>query len=533
MNIKNIGSAALLLMLLALSGCKDILNEEPKGRPTPETFFSTQEDLDMSLIALYDAINESQTHAEHFTPQWQGDDLSTTVKKTKFAEPDRFNVPNTNAGLSYNWVARGAVIRAANLIINGAGKTQTSQDEINMAIGNAKYWRAYSLFYLVRLYGAIPMNLDNVVDDYTRTPSSVEEVYAQIESDLLDAERLLPTKYSVAPRRLFDTDIFITKQAAQATLSAVYMAMAGWPMNKTELYAKAAEKAKLVIDGEKAGANEYMLEPEFKNVYSMGHNYTKETVVGINYSPFVGAWWKDTWMSSCAIFESVGGWSDAFGEIRFWKRFPEGPRKDAVYAPKIRLNDGQLVDWWQLKADGQPHVPEYHPMFTIFAVNVDANNVNIDAPFDYTKPISRHMTNGHRHRLIRYSEVLLWYAEAMGRSGKVDALAMECLNRVRQRAGLAALSGLTPEQLAEAAYDEHGWEVAGYWVAMVTRRADQFRMNRLKDTFAERVGNSPVEIVSGITAKEHIEYTEKSWKESMMYMPYPSADAAKNPNLRR
>lgn len=87
-----------------------------------------------------------------------------------------------------------------------------------MAIGNAKYWRAYSLFYLVRLYGPIPMNLDNVVDDYTRTLSSVEEVYAQIESDLLDAERLLPTKYSVEPRRLFDTDIFITKQAAQATL---------------------------------------------------------------------------------------------------------------------------------------------------------------------------------------------------------------------------------------------------------------------------------------------------------------------------
>ena len=43
--------------------------------------------------------------------------------------------------------------------------------------------------------------------------------------------------------------------------------------------------------------------------------------------------------------------------------------------------------------------------------------------------------------------------------------------------------------LAEAALEEHGWEVAGYWVAMVTRRADQFRMKLLQKTFEERQGN--------------------------------------------
>ena len=42
---------------------------------------------------------------------------------------------------------------------------------------------------------------------------------------------------------------------------------------------------------------------------------------------------------------------DAWGEIRFWKEFPDGPRKDATYDPKIRLKDGTLVDWWELKED--------------------------------------------------------------------------------------------------------------------------------------------------------------------------------------
>ena len=41
-----------------------------------------------------------------------------------------------------------------------------------------------------------------------------------------------------------------------------------------------------------------------------------------------------------------GGWGDTNGEIKFWKAFPEGPRKDATYFPKIILSDGELHDWW-------------------------------------------------------------------------------------------------------------------------------------------------------------------------------------------
>ena len=44
------------------------------------------------------------------------------------------------------------------------------------------------------------------------------------------------------------------------------------------------------------------------------------------------------------------------------------------------------------------------------------------------------MTNDHRHRLIRYSEVLLWYAEAQARAdGTPNAMAYECINQVRER----------------------------------------------------------------------------------------------------
>ena len=183
-------------------------------------------------------------------------------------------------------------------------------------------------------------------------------------------------------------------------------------------------------------------------------------------------------------------------------------------------------------------------MFSVFSVNWDpATKKNIDAPYDYRLPKSQNMCNDHRHRLIRYSEVLLWYAESAARSGKADlSLAKQCLKHVRARAVNAdlvnvvdgvAIDNMSADQLANAAYQEHGWEVAGYWVALVTRRADQFRMNELKNTFAERAANAPVEIVPGVTATEGVELTNKTWNDDLMYLPYPDTDSQKNPNLKR
>lgn len=531
--------SCVLAMSLFTTSCSDFLNEDPKGRLTPETYFSTLDELNMSLYALYQKVNNSQIYTNMQYPQWQGDDITTSSGSNKqaAAEMDKFAPTNNNKGVTAAWNMHYAIIKAANFIILNAEKTPTTQDEINVALGQAKYWRAYAYFYLVRLFGPLPMNMDNVSDDYTRPLSSVEEVYTQIVKDLTEAESELPIAYKDSPRFMNGVNIYITQQGAKATLSAVYMAMAGWPMNKSENYAKAAAKAKEVIDGVNNGIYEYKMDAEYKNVYAMSNNYNKETVVGINFSPF-SDWAQDSELTSCNQFESLRGWGDAWAEIRFWKEFPEGPRKDATYDPKIRWTDAEgkvsLINWWERGADGKSIIPENHPMFSIFSVNWDPKTkININAPYDYTLPASENMCNDHRHRLIRYSEVLLWYAESKARTGQVDDLALKCLNDVRRRAGLEPLSGLNAADLAEAAYKEHGWEVAGYWVALVTRRFDQFRMNRLKNTFEERAANAEIEIVPGIKVKESVEFINKAWNDNLMYLPYPDADSQKNPNLKR
>ena len=549
---RNIFFAALLATtLFGTAACSDFLDEEPKGRLTPKTFYSTQDELDMGVNALLAQVTQSQSYTNMQYPQWQGDDITANPGSNKqaCAQLDAFRASADNKGVVAAWNQHYKIIQLANDLIDNAGRTQTSATERNIALGQAHFWRAYAYFYLVRIFGPLPISLHSESDGGKTQLTDVEGVYKLIVDDLTKADELnLPTAYKGEPRNMFGCDVYVTQQAVKSTLAAVYMAMAGYPLNKgQEYYAKAADAAEAVIKGVENGTYNHNMDAEWKNVYSMGNNYNKETILGINNSPD-RSWSRDSELTSTMLFESLGGWGDGWGEIAFWKRMPDGPRKQATYDPQI-LKEENLYDWWAT-TDGQPIqadkknavIPEYHPMFSLFTVNADDKNQPIAAPYDYTKKKWRGMINDHRHRVIRYPEVLLWYAESAARAGKSDlTLAKQCLKKVRARAVNAAdinsvdgveIDAMNAEQLAKACWDEHGWEVAGHWLSLVTRRADQLRMDDLKNTFARRVANAPIEVAPGFTATEAVAVSG-TWTPDMNYVPYPLGDSEKNGNLKR
>lgn len=546
-------------VLTTTTSCRDFLDEDPKGQMSEANVFKSQADLDASIHTIYEKLNQTQSWTNPMYPQWQGDDMTANPGSNKqaVAALDVFSSDGANKGVTDAWKQHFALIKACNWVIENASKTPTSQEEINIALGNAHFWRAYAYFYLVRVFGPLPMVLKTDPSATNVAPSSVEEIYNLIVEDLKKAEGWLPTSYSQAPRNHDGVDAWVTKQATQATLTAVYMAMAGYPLNKgKEYYALAAAKAKEVIDNN--GTYGFYNDPVWNHVYSMGHNYNKETILGIDNNWNSGSWDHDSELTSCCRFEGLGdgGWGDAWGEIAFWKRYPEGPRKDAVYAPKITFQDGATItkvcNWWDLDAEGKPVVEAYHPMFAIYTVNCDGDNRAKEkfAPYNYLEPNYTNMTNGRRHRLIRYAEVLLWYAESAARSGGDLAKAKEYLREVRKRAvndvenvtlsdgTKVAIANMTADQLAEACYIEHGWEVAGQWTQMVTRRADEFRMNELKKNFDYRVANKPVVVAvengKEYTAKESVPVVKSTWAgDESIYCPYPTTEVEKNPNLKR
>ncbi len=546
-------------VLTTTTSCSDFLDEDPKGQMSEGNVFKSQADLDASIHTIYEKLNQTQSWTDPMYPQWQGDDMTANPGSNKqaVAALDVFSSDGANKGVTGAWGQHFALIKACNWVIENASKTPTSQAEINIALGNAHFWRAYAYFYLVRVFGPLPMVVTTDPSATNVAPSSVEEIYNLIVEDLKKAEGWLPTSYTTAPRNHDGVDAWVTKQATQSTLAAVYMAMAGYPLNKgKEYYALAASKAKEVIDAN--GTYGFYNDADWSHVYSMGHNYNKETILGIDNNWNSGSWDHDSELTSCCRFEGLGdgGWGDAWGEIAFWKRYPEGPRKDAVYAPKITFQDGATItkvcNWWDLDAEGKPVVEAYHPMFAIYSVNCDGDNLAKEkfAPYNYLEPNYTNMTNGRRHRLIRYAEVLLWYAESAARSGGDLAKAKEYLREVRKRAvndvenvtlsdgTKVAIANMTADQLAEACYIEHGWEVAGQWTQMVTRRADEFRMNELKKNFDYRVANKPVVVAvengKEYTAKESVPVVKSTWAgDESIYCPYPTTEVEKNPNLKR
>ena len=553
--------------MLSLTSCGDFLDEDPKGQLNPDTFYTIEDDYTAGVNTLYDKVNQTQSWTNPMYPQWQGDDITANPGSNKqaCAALDAFDSDGANKGVTEAWTQHYAVIKTANLIIEGSEKFPDDKAKIATALGNAHFWRAYSYYYLVRVFGKLPIITKTNIEQFDAQPSEIEKVYELIVQDLKDAINELPTGYDKEPARLFGVDVWATKQAAQSTLAAVYMSMAGYPLNKgTEYYKLAAELAKDVITNN--GTYGFILNQDWKDVYSMGNNYNMETVLGIN-NDAKGWWDHDSQLSSCCRFEGLGdgGWGDAWGEIAFWKRYPEGPRKNAIYAPKVTFQEtitekigdeevkkdkiSKAVYWWELDNNGKPVVDAYHPMFTIFTVNADEKGNMLKQPYDYMGINYKGMVNDRRHNLIRYSEVLLWYAESAARAGLSDLTeAKKCLKLVRSRAvtdvenvtlgdgTTVKIDNMSAAQLAEACYIEHGWEVAGNWVSMVTRRSDELRMDELKKNFEYRVANAPIVVAKEggkeYTAKESVT-VKGTWSEDRIYCPYPTTDGEKNPNLSK
>ena len=550
--------------LFAMTSCSDFLTEDAEGQISPETFFQTQSDLDMSVYALYYQVQAYQCNSNPMIVQCQGDDVTSTTgsNKAAYLSADAYETPTDTKGIEQTWSRLYTVIQAANLIIDNAANVNTSEDEINEALGQAYYWRAFAYFSMVRIYGPLPMNLHNEADDNETKLTSVQGVYDQILEDLLAAEACgLPAQYTDEYKAIDGANVYISAQTVKATLAAVYMSMAGYPLYQTDLYATAASYAKEVIDGVENGTYDQALLDDWDDVYNYSNNHHNETLLGIDYRSTTGGWNDyDSQLSSCHQLNTLNGWGDFLPERRYWANYPDGPRKDAVFAKQLLLSDEvTCVDWWAT-TDGQPYdgtnavVSDYRPMFISFTVNSD-----LTGAYDYTEPFWTGMCINKRHQLIRYSEVLLWYAEAAARAGSSLTDARSALKQVMTRAYddqtvVDAVDSMTADEVAEQAWLEHGYEVAGYTIAMVTRRHDEFRLERLKENYEYRTGSqSEVLVPAGtytcsrddngdaftyyttedLVLEENMSVTT-SWLDYMtIYQDYPPTEVEKNANLAR
>nr|WP_294994210.1 RagB/SusD family nutrient uptake outer membrane protein [uncultured Sediminibacterium sp.] len=127
-------------------------------------------------------------------------------------------------------------IYQANSAIEGISASQGVTPSMSQQlIGEAKFIRAFCYFYLVNIYGDVPLVL--TVDykiNATISRSSKDEVYQQIVSDLKDAQLLLTDNYLTPSGASTTSRVRPNKAAATSLLARVYLYQQNWSNAEAE-----------------------------------------------------------------------------------------------------------------------------------------------------------------------------------------------------------------------------------------------------------------------------------------------------------
>ena len=161
---------------------------------------------------------------------WTGTSTGATFKLYDYSR----NIASSTT--EYTWELGYRVIGNCNKIIEivqGLGNESTREQTIMM--GENYYLRALSYFLLVNEFAqpysnnptqnpGLPLKLTSDPNDLPQSRSTVAEVYDQVVLDLKDAITYLTLQQGETPK----SNIYATKEAAEALLARVYLYMENW-----------------------------------------------------------------------------------------------------------------------------------------------------------------------------------------------------------------------------------------------------------------------------------------------------------------
>ncbi|MDR3262568.1 MAG: RagB/SusD family nutrient uptake outer membrane protein [Tannerella sp.] len=338
--MKKIIKSALIMLVMVAASCTDTLQEYPKERLSPDKAFSSPQALKLLANGLYGHYDRMYTSNPDniFLMCLPADDICSDRAEWQWEQSDIFTQSDGAERLGdRTWSEPFKCIASANQIIEGIGtvpvNNATEQALVDNILGQAYFQRAHWLLFMSRYWGPIPMPLKN--DGALLQKSPVDEIFDQAISDLTKAEELLPLEQT-EPEWKTGKGFSMTplKFAAKAWMAQAYLQSTGWPLKRTENYAKAAQKAKEVIDYANAHPNILGLLP-IDELWSGQEFWDKECVWGI------GCLREGPSTLRCSLGDTpdeqmIGtGWATNMAELYFYNRFPEGKRKGVTFNTTI------------------------------------------------------------------------------------------------------------------------------------------------------------------------------------------------------
>lgn len=482
-------------LLTALIGCqRDYLTEESKSALTQDQYFQTASQAASFINGLYPTLHTFQQEIEY-----QGDAVWSLMEmpvghnrkggslyKTSMIE--HTSSPSDPLyyivwGNFYNGIAN------ANLAISKIPNTaDISKEDKSKLLGEAYFLRALYYFYLVRLYGEIPLITEPVSfgsNDIYPSKSSVDKIYELIVSDLKSAE--------TSNMPLVDRGGRASIGAAKSLLSSVYLTMAGYPLNKGKEYFKlSADKAKEVID-----MNQYTLFTNYLHLHDRSHKNQGELIFQVQYLAGVKTNRITEFVSPSGISKLQSSLGTVAPTTEFYNSYEKGDK---------RVAEKQFYFTQDLAADSQTKVVSFAPALYKFYLEEAAGK-------------GGDKNSDENWTLLRMPEILLNYAEASNETYGPTDEAYRQINKIRNRAGLAPLEGLSQNDFREAIWRERYHELAfenkSYFDLQRTRKAYNLKSGQFIN-------------VIGFVNELGVSFSEKD-----LLWPLPQKEVDANKNLKQ
>lgn len=428
---------------IVLTACDSFLNIEAEGslpsqgidhskvdniyKPVAAIYAQTRSVFEFNYIIVAEVISDDSD---------KGSDPSDSPAA---AEIDAFKFTPSNDMINSYWVSLFNVVSAANYALSemplfeAEAKTDEVRESIKQYTAEARVWRAWSYFMLVKSFGRVPLINKSMSSDELNSvkQAEVREIYDFIETELIEAMKQLPKTYPAG------NEGRINYYTAMAILSKVY------------LYDKKYTEAAVCCDSI-IRSNKFDLMPTYKDVFRTENNNSKESLFEAQSST-LGQTTGDAPYMNYAYYQgprnnkpsNMQGWGfkvPSKSLIQFLTDRGETERmKTALLYRGTKTEEGDSI--MSCCANEVYNGKVYSPSsYNTMGLNSYGRNYNI--------------------RLIRYAEILLIMAEAQvqGATGDFIMSADAALNKVRTRVGLAPVAAdletIYEERRAELCMEE-------------------------------------------------------------------------------
>ena len=426
--------ALFLTALLMGAGCSNFLDVEPQNKYLSVNFYVSEDQVFSGLMAAYDPmqwtfVDGKWTSSVMLGEIWSdnanaGGDI-TNNDQPGWQDIDDFNGNTLTAEAASFWKKNYFGINKANQVLNNVKITGAKIDQYQ---AEAKVLRAFYHFELFRIFGPIPVvTVQPAPDDKSAKRNTMSEVFTRITTDLEEAIPLIPETYGLefAGR--------ITKYSAEALLGKAYLYWADMKNDDKALFDLAAQHLAVVKN-----SNKYQLLDDYNKLFEFGAANTVESVLEIQYSSEVPADFSTPfeYINGNMIVQLCGirglctthplyieGWGFMLPTSGLYNSYlpDDGYRRDGtiISQTELALAGCTVNPSAQNTIDFQGYWQQKYANYNGYTV---PNGGEINVLKDPNQPY------------IRYADVLLMYAEALVRGNGSQALAMDAIDLVRERA---------------------------------------------------------------------------------------------------